>query len=136
MDRGGAGSDGHGSSVPAAMSTGSERRGAKATVLVGISAWTEPTLVKAGTFYPKKPRLGRGRLRYYASRFPMVEVDSTYYAPPTERNSELWIERTPKDFVFDIKAFALLTGHPTRSDRCTRTCRPRCREELPDKQRY
>jgi uncharacterized protein YecE (DUF72 family) len=33
------------------------------------------------------------------------------------RNAELWIERTPKDFIFDIKAFALLTGHPARIDR-------------------
>jgi uncharacterized protein YecE (DUF72 family) len=96
-------------------------RGASAatpgTVLVGISAWTEPTLVKAGTFYPKKTMSAEERLRFYASQFPVAEVDSTYYAPPTIRNAELWIERTPKDFVFDIKAFALLTGHPARIDR-------------------
>ena len=83
-------------------------------VLVGISAWTEPTLIKAGTFYPNKTMSAEGRLRFYASQFPVAEVDSTYYSPPSERNSELWIERTPKDFVFDIKAFALLTNHPTR----------------------
>src|SRR5690242_9543889 len=96
-------------------------RGARAagsgTVLVGISAWTEPTLVKAGTFYPKRTMSAEERLRFYASQFPVAEVDSTYYAPPTVRNAELWIERTPKDFVFDIKAFALLTGHPARIDR-------------------
>ncbi len=87
------------------------------TVLVGISAWTEPTLIKAGGFYPKKTMSAEERLRFYASQFPVAEVDSTYYAPPTLRNAELWIERTPKDFVFDIKAFALLTGHPARVDR-------------------
>jgi uncharacterized protein YecE (DUF72 family) len=87
------------------------------TVLVGISAWTEPTLVQAGTFYPKKTMSAEERLRFYASQFPVAEVDATYYAPPTVRNAELWIERTPKDFVFDIKAFALLTGHPARVDR-------------------
>jgi uncharacterized protein YecE (DUF72 family) len=83
-------------------------------VLVGISAWTEPTLVKAGTFYPKKTMSAEERLRFYASQFPVAEVDSTYYAPPSERNAELWIERTPKDFVFDVKAYALLTNHPAR----------------------
>jgi uncharacterized protein YecE (DUF72 family) len=87
------------------------------TVLVGISAWTEPTLVKAGSFYPKKTMSAEERLRFYASQFSVAEVDATYYAPPTVRNAELWIERTPKDFVFDIKAFALLTGHPARIDR-------------------
>jgi len=93
------------------------RGGSRGTVLVGISAWTEPTLIKAGGFYPKKTMSAEERLRFYASQFPVAEVDSTYYAPPTVRNAELWIERTPKDFVFDIKAFALLTGHPARIDR-------------------
>jgi uncharacterized protein YecE (DUF72 family) len=45
----------------------------------------------------------------------VVEVDVAYYAPPSERNSRLWVERTPDGFVFDVKAFSLLTGHPTRS---------------------
>src|SRR2546423_8390696 len=52
------------------------------------------------------------RLRFYAERFSIVEVDSTYYRLPSERNSELWAERTPKGFVFNIKAFGLLTEHP------------------------
>jgi uncharacterized protein YecE (DUF72 family) len=103
------------------------RGGTAGTVLVGISAWTEPTLVKAGTFYPKKTMSAEDRLRFYASQFPVAEVDSTYYAPPTVRNAELWIERTPKDFVFDVKAFALLTGHPARTDRLPKDLA----EELP-----
>jgi uncharacterized protein YecE (DUF72 family) len=45
-----------------------------------------------------------------------VEVDSTYYFPPSEANSERWVERTPDDFTFNIKAFSLLTGHPTKTD--------------------
>jgi len=102
-------------------------------ILVGISAWTEPTLVKAGTFYPKKSMSAEERLRFYASEFPIAEVDSTYYAPPTVRNAELWIERTPKDFVFDIKAFSLLTGHPTRVDRLPKDLRDELPEELAGK---
>jgi uncharacterized protein YecE (DUF72 family) len=85
-------------------------------VLVGISAWTEPTLIKEGDFYPKEAKSAEDRLRFYASQFPIVEVDSTYYFPPSERNSVLWLERTPKDFTFNIKAYALLTYHPTKVD--------------------
>jgi uncharacterized protein YecE (DUF72 family) len=41
--------------------------------------------------------------------FPIVEVDSRYYAIPSEQTARLWIERTPDRFVFDVKAFRLFT---------------------------
>jgi uncharacterized protein YecE (DUF72 family) len=85
-------------------------------VLIGTSSWTDPTLVKDGTFYPPGTKSAEARLKFYASRFPLVEVDSTYYYPPSERNSVLWIERTPGDFTFNIKAYSLLTNHPTKVD--------------------
>lgn len=85
-------------------------------VLVGTASWTDPTLVKDGHFYPPEAKTSEARLRYYAEQFPVVEVDSTYYFPPSERNSVLWIERTPKDFTFNIKAYSLLTNHPTKRD--------------------
>ena len=85
-------------------------------VLVGISSWTEPTLVKAGTFYPREAKSAEDRLRFYASQFPIVEVDSSYYYPPSERNAALWAERTPTDFTFNVKAYSLLTQHPTKVD--------------------
>jgi len=56
------------------------------------------------------------RLRYYASIFPIVEVDSTYYFPPTEDIAGLWVQRTPAGFTMSVKAYSLLTGHPTRPD--------------------
>src|SRR4051812_35740125 len=79
-------------------------------VLVGTASWTDPTLVAPGVFYPDGVHSPESRLRYYASRFPLVEVDSSYYALPTRRNAELWVERTPADFIFDVKAYALMTG--------------------------
>jgi uncharacterized protein YecE (DUF72 family) len=85
-------------------------------IRVGISSWTEPTLVKEGHFYPPGTKSAEDRLRFYAEQFPIVEVDSTYYFPPSERNSELWMERTPKDFTFNIKAYSLLTEHPTKPE--------------------
>jgi len=83
-------------------------------VAVGISSWTEPTLVKQGNFYPRGVSTAEERLKFYASQFPIVEVDSTYYFPPSERNAALWIERTPKEFTFNVKAYSLLTNHPTK----------------------
>lgn len=83
-------------------------------ILVGTCSWTDRMLVGSG-WYPAGRRDAEGRLRHYAERFPVVEVDAAYYALPGERNSRLWVERTPDGFVFDVKAFSLLTGHPTRS---------------------
>jgi uncharacterized protein YecE (DUF72 family) len=86
----------------------------RGSILVGTSSWTDPTLIREGNFYPPGTKTAEARLKFYASKFPLVEVDSTYYFPPTEKNSALWIERTPKDFTFSIKAYSLLTKHPTK----------------------
>ncbi len=80
-------------------------------ILVGSASWTDPTLVRSGLFYPANARTPESRLRYYAQHFPMVEVDASYYALPTQAQARLWVDRTPPDFVFDIKAFSALTGH-------------------------
>jgi uncharacterized protein YecE (DUF72 family) len=89
------------------------RRDGKGGVRVGTASWTDPTLIKSG-WYPKGANSAEARLRYYATRFPIVEVDASYYYLPREDQAGLWVERTPPDFVFNIKAFSLLTGHPTR----------------------
>ena len=102
-------------------------------VLIGISAWTEPTLIKEGTFYPPEANSAEERLRFYASQFPITEVDSTYYFPPSERNSELWIERTPQEFTFNVKAYSLLTGHPTKTESLYKEVREELPKELAEK---
>jgi hypothetical protein len=52
------------------------------------------------TLAPCAPdRSAADRLRYYAQAFPLVEVDSTYYAPPSEQNARLWAQRTPPGFA-------------------------------------
>jgi uncharacterized protein YecE (DUF72 family) len=84
------------------------------SVRVGTASWTDPTLVKSGRFYPKQASSAEARLRFYASQFPIVEVDASYYFLPRQEQAGLWVERTPPDFVFNVKAFSLLTGHPTR----------------------
>jgi len=80
-------------------------------ILVGTCSWTEKTLIKSGEFYPRNIRTSQDRLRYYASHFPTVEIDSTYYAIPYKENAVLWSQRTPERFVFHVKVYAALTGH-------------------------
>jgi uncharacterized protein YecE (DUF72 family) len=82
-------------------------------ILVGTCSWTDKTLIESGRFYPTWARSAEARLRYYASQFQIVEVDSSYYALPSERTSCLWVERTADGFIFDVKAFRLFTQHPT-----------------------
>lgn len=82
-------------------------------ILIGSASWTDKTLIDCGRFYPKECRSAEARLRFYASQFPLVEVDSSYYGIPAPHNAQLWAERTPPDFVFNVKAFRLFTGHQT-----------------------
>ena len=86
----------------------------------GTASWTDPTLVKSDVFYPPTTKTAEQRLAFYAAQFPTVEVDSTYYALPSERNAQLWAERTPRDFVFHLKAFAWLTQHAADTKRLPR----------------
>ncbi|QSB16926.1 DUF72 domain-containing protein [Natronosporangium hydrolyticum] len=92
-------------------------------IKVGTASWTDRTLLASG-WYPDDADNAEARLAYYASQFPLVEVDATYYSPPAERTSELWTGRTPAGFTFNIKAFSLLTGHPTRPSALYQELRP------------
>lgn len=83
-------------------------------IRIGLSSWTDKSLIECGRFYPAGMSDAEGRLRYYVSQFPqLVEVNSSYYALPSARNAAAWAERTPAGFLFDVKMFSLLTQHPT-----------------------
>ena len=73
---------------------------------------------------PGDCRTPEKRLGYYASQFPIVEVDATYYPPPAEETAGVWAGRTPEGFTFNIKAFSLLTGHPTKPSALYKDLRP------------
>jgi uncharacterized protein YecE (DUF72 family) len=81
-------------------------------IRVGTAGWTDKTLIDSG-WYPPEAGHAEQRLRYYSSQFPLVEVDSTYYALPAEQTAKAWAERTPDRFTFNVKAFSLFTQHPT-----------------------
>ena len=97
---------------------------------MGTASWTDRTLLASG-WYPEHVTTAEERLAYYAERFPIVEVDSTYYAPPAESTVRLWRDRTPPGFTFNVKAFSLLTGHPTRPGAFYRDLRERLGEDRP-----
>ena len=97
-------------------------------IRVGTASWTDPTMTVPGVFYPTGTDTAEERLGFYAGCFPVVEVDATYYALPSARTAELWVDRTPPDFTFDIKAHALMTGQPTETKRLPKVLR----EELPE----
>ena len=101
-----------------------------ARILVGSCSWTDPSLISCGRFYPPGVTSAEARLRYYAEQFDIVEVDATYYAPPSQRNSELWVARTPAHFTFNVKAFAWLTHHAAAPDRLPDWLRNRLPDEL------
>ncbi|HEX2781711.1 MAG TPA: DUF72 domain-containing protein [Gemmatimonadaceae bacterium] len=96
-----------------AETLGAPIRRAGHEIRIGTASWTDPTIVKGGVFYPRGTSSAEDRLRYYASQFPVVEVDSSYYSLPEKANATLWAERTPPGFVFHLKAHALLTGQPS-----------------------
>lgn len=82
---------------------------AAATIRVGTASWTDHE-----PFYPaeyNKASMKSQRIAYYARYFRLVEVDSTFYSLQPPRNFQLWSDRTPDDFVFDVKAYGELTWH-------------------------
>jgi uncharacterized protein YecE (DUF72 family) len=77
-------------------------------IRIGTSSWADPGFVEE--WYP--PDLAAGdRLPYYAERFEAVEVNSTFYAVPGERQVRRWAEITPPGFSFDVKLHRLLSRH-------------------------
>jgi uncharacterized protein YecE (DUF72 family) len=80
-------------------------------IRIGTCSWTEKTLIQSGQFYPPNAKTAEARLRFYATHFDTVEVDSTYYAIPDARTAWLWDIRTQENFTFHIKAYGALTGH-------------------------
>jgi uncharacterized protein YecE (DUF72 family) len=86
-------------------------------VRVGTASWTDPEFIRAGWYPPEVKNDAAARLRYYADRFPMVEVNATFYALPTVQTTAHWAERTPDGFRFHVKAHQIISGHPSEPGR-------------------
>jgi uncharacterized protein YecE (DUF72 family) len=86
----------------------------QAPILVGTASWTDHA-----PFYPpeyQRKEQSPQRISYYARYFPLVEIDSTFYRLLPQRNFQLWSERTPDQFRFDVKAYGELTWHHRSED--------------------
>ncbi|WP_224982254.1 DUF72 domain-containing protein [Geomonas agri] len=80
-------------------------------IRIGTCSWTENSLIESGAFYPHGASTPKARLKFYASQFDTVEIESSYYQIPSSEMVQAWVERTPPGFLFHVKAFAALTGH-------------------------
>ncbi len=77
----------------------------RALVRVSTCAWADHE-----DFYPPgvKPT---DRISYYAQRFPVVEINSSFYHLLPPRTYAGWAAKTPPDFAFNVKAYGVLTKH-------------------------
>ena len=101
---------------------------ARSRLRFGTCGWADRSLLACGRFYPPKvARDAKQRLRFYADHFDLVEVDSTYYALPARDTVVGWAHGVPSGFTFDVKAYALMTGHQAAA----RTLPPDLRAHLP-----
>ena len=91
-------------------------------IKIGIASWHE-----IPGYYPRGHRSSQDKLGFYSAEFPMVEVDTSYYAIPAPHVPPAWVEHTPDDFTFDVKAFRLFTTHQTPP----KVLPPSVRDELP-----
>ena len=64
-----------------------------------------------------------------------MENDAAFYALPSQKQAQLWAERTPADFVMNFKAFATLTTHHTDPKRLPKDIREALPKETAAKRR-
>ncbi|MEW9699343.1 DUF72 domain-containing protein [Paenibacillus sp. SI8] len=70
-------------------------------IYIGLAGWGDHELGEGS----------KGKLREYGAHFPIVEVDTSFYAIQPERNYSKWVQETPDGFGFVIKAYQGMTGH-------------------------
>lgn len=74
-------------------------------IYVGLTGWGDhPDVYSPGSKKTEK-------LIDYSAHFPIVELDSSFYAVQPERNIRKWINETPEGFQFVVKAYQGMTGH-------------------------
>jgi uncharacterized protein YecE (DUF72 family) len=76
-------------------------------VLIGSAGWSYKDW--AGPVYPQPAPRGFDPLAYLAAHLPLIEVNSSFYRPPTAAMSASWARRTPDSFVFTVKAWERFT---------------------------
>lgn len=75
------------------------------TIFVGVCGWGDHY-----DLYTQGVR-NQDKLSVYAGHFPIVEVDSSFYAILPQKNYEKWAKDTPGTFGFIVKPHQAMTGH-------------------------
>ena len=81
--------------------------GKMSDIYVGPAGWSYEDW--KGKVYPEPPPPGFDPLRHLSAVFPVIEINSSFYRPPTPRVSETWATRTPEGFLFTVKAWEKFT---------------------------
>ena len=76
-------------------------------IRVGTSGWSYDDW--DGRFYPEQKSRGFDRLVHLARYFGCVEVNSSFYRPPSARAAASWVARTPEAFEFTFKLYQRFT---------------------------
>ncbi|MDB6026215.1 MAG: hypothetical protein JWM68_2438 [Verrucomicrobiales bacterium] len=75
-------------------------------IWVGTSGWVYKHW--AASFYPSNwPK--KGEFQFYATQFPTVEINATFYRLPTENMVKGWHEKAPDHFLFAVKGSRFIT---------------------------
>ena len=79
-------------------------------IYIGTSGWSYPQGEGTwnGNFYPPGTK---NELEYYSRFFDTVEINSSFYRPPSPAVSAGWVRKTPDDFIFSVKLWQKFT-HP------------------------
>jgi uncharacterized protein YecE (DUF72 family) len=80
-------------------------RGVNVLIYIGVTGWGDHD-----SLYPGQLS-SRDKLKEYAGHFPTVEVDAAFYAIQPKRNAVKWVNETPENFQFIVKAYQGMTGH-------------------------
>lgn len=71
-------------------------------ITIGLTGWSDHPLIQ---------RSANKKLIEYAGHFPVVELDTSFYAIPKNETIMSWIEKTPDIFQFLPKAYGVMTLH-------------------------
>lgn len=74
-------------------------------IYIGVTGWGDHDSLYPGQI------ASRDKLKAYAGHFPIVEVDTAFYAIQPQRNAQKWVNDTPESFQFIVKAYQGMTGH-------------------------
>ena len=81
-------------------------------IRIGTSGYSYPGASPKGwygSFYPETKARGFDELEYYSSFFDTVEINSSFYRPPSAGTADGWVRRTPPRFEFAVKAWQKFT---------------------------